>query len=183
MTLKLNRDHPKQPINGWSFTEKQYGTVLKDPSLSGLIERIVNFRKFNMLPAGNPEHELAMQYLTTHPHLVLKNESIEVKEARNYLSIASWLRNAWETPPKLTGDNMEIKERIKICKACKFNDCSTDYDSDSIMRISVLASSIYDKELGQCVVHGWHNMVACKQDSVAQNELQPPTCWAGKKLF
>jgi hypothetical protein len=179
MRLKIDRDHSKQPINGWSFRE-EFGVTLKEDSLNEMLRRIVRFRESNMLPVGDPEHELALQYSQTHPHLVVRTESCIVKESREMLEFMQWLTDIWKCPPKLISDKAEIQRRSKACISCKWNDSDFACTPDNMRRIYAVSGATSSDRIHRCVIHGWHNIVGCRLSKTEKNEHQPEHCWAGE---
>jgi hypothetical protein len=181
MRLKIDRNHSKQPVAGWSFNETSFGVILKEDSLDGILARIVRFRKSNMLPVGDPEHELAMQYTATHPHLVIRTESSVVRESRDILEFMEWFAKTWQTPPPMLADKAAIKERADICRKCQWND--TDFDFQAVenkARLFALSGATSEDGLSRCVIHGWHNLIGCRLRKTEKNEEQPAHCWAGE---
>lgn len=181
MRLKIDRDHSKQPINGWSFNEESFGIVLKEGTMQAMLDRIVRFRKSNMIPVGDPEHELAMQYTTTHPHLVIRTESSVVRESRDILEFMEWLTKTWQTPPALIADKSTIKDRADICRTCQWNDTNFMLSTpENKSRLFAISGATSEDGLSRCVIHGWHNLIGCRLRKTEKNEEQPAHCWAGE---
>lgn len=117
MKLLLNKDQKRLPIGGHHFI--QHGITFKAETFDKVVAEIVDFRRNNNRPIGNPDQEVLTFYLQNWPYMVVVDESQDVrKEDDAYIAWRDAVYELWAHPPKKFVAEKEAEDRWKICETC-----------------------------------------------------------------
>lgn len=163
-----------------------HGANFYDGSIDKVLNAVANFRAENSLPLGDPEHELAEQYMAIAPWLVYEGPDHSLPEQQ---LIAEWIMRHWGRQTESHGIFTDIpKNRQEVCRTCPHfaHDPSLDgdrYARTANGRAAVLAG---DKDWhihGVCRHHHWPVLIASRlvKPEVLATPESPVHCWANPK--
>jgi len=182
MRLRINTSHHSQPEGGWGYVIPDGPTLSSsktgEPGLRELLKKIVEHRANNGLPAGDPEHDVAMVYATKCPWLVTEEPDIEVLSN----DPEPWIHHLWRSHPLKRAETRVRDERFEQCQKCiHFEPLDTDSLTDEAARRLLLMNPAKHRiEHGWCLLRGWIPSVAVQiMDpwEFADWTKKDPCCW------
>lgn len=155
--FKLNPDQQLRPIGGHHFAT--HGITFRDEHFDGLCAKIAAFRLDNMIPSGDPKHEVLSYYAEKFPFMVLRDpDQRKVAPDDAYHQWARWIGRAWRNPPRSIVASKEAEMRMDVCKTCPHNQAmkfKKTPESESLEQRAYLLRRGYErpKETGFCDLH------------------------------
>ncbi len=162
MKLRINTSHQSQPHGGWGYAIPE-GPVLSsdkigEPGLRDLLKQIRTHRASNGMPAGDPEHDVAMVYAKDFPWLI--KEVADEEPDPNYAE--EWIHATWRSFPMGMAEIRSRDDRFAQCEKCvHFEKLDLETLTDEASRRLVLMNPGKSRtEHGWCQLRGWIPSVA-----------------------
>lgn len=188
MKLRINTKHHSQPDGGWGYVIPDGPTLHSDktgePGLRDLVAQIKEHRANNGLPAGDPQHDIALVYAEKFPWLILEVEDDSDPEDN---SEEVWIHNLWRSTPLVLAEIRVRDDRFAQCEKCihfRPLDVSTLTD-EAARRLFLMNPAKSRKENGWCDLRGWIPSVAVQiQDpwKFADWTKKVPECWLDSEI-
>lgn len=183
MRLTFNRSHQSPPEGGWSYPTEE-GPTLSSPKIGGpglddLLGQIKVYRESNGIPLGDPEHDLAVHYMSICPWLIDYHDD---EPAVKSTGPEPWVHRAWASFPIQMAETRAIDERFTKCVGCD-NFKPIDYDSisnEGARRLLIMNPAKQRSEHGWCSLRQWVCSVAVQvQDPsiLAASKQKEDCCW------
>jgi hypothetical protein len=143
-----------------------------------LIKQLKEHRLSNGLPAGEPEHDIAMIYAKDFPWLI--EEIADGIEDDNYPE--AWIHATWRSYPMGMAETRLRDERFAQCEKCPhFDTLDTDtLANEAARRLLLMNPGKSRPEHGWCQLRGWIPSVACQvldPWKLADWTKKDPDCW------
>lgn len=169
--MPLIRDHPQQPLGGHLFADPS-GHSIRAKDIDVLLARIIDYRRANGLPPGNPEAEVERDYRTRFPWLVSNVGTIATPPED---PVTKWVKRLWKLPPKKWVETVEREARAETCITCPHHKEWTP-GVDLGRRITIIGAGRERGGLGRCS----HFNTACGlMVAIQDHDLPdaPACCW------
>ena len=173
----------------WSFVQDNH--IFSAKTLSLLIEALKRYRKNGLKPEGDPEHEIALEYLKTHPWLVeeLDDEAIQKED-----HTLSFIRRVWSgeiaSSRREKDDEFAVK-KMSVCHGCPAFSPAKFGDGEQTRRAYILTNHMIAKKIpitadaiskmGYCTHHKWVCSVAASipvdDAKMIASPDSPAICW------
>lgn len=187
MKYRIDTKHQSQPAGGWGYAVPD-GPILSsekvgEPGLRELIGKIKDHRSSNGLPAGDPEHDIAVAYATKCPWLIV--EQPDGPESDTYAE--DWVSLAWKSYPMQQAEARVRDERFAQCEKCiHFEPLPMDAMSrEAVRKLLCLNPHKSRVEHGWCQLRGWVPSVAAQvldPWNLADWTKKTPECWLDREV-
>ena len=165
-------DHARQPVGGHTFKD-QSSHVIEAPTLRGLVTAIKQYRKNNGYPSGNPEAEVELAYMKSHPWMVSKEgekPSIPPPDPLN-----RWIDSLWRKPPKNLRDDLISSARLEVCMKCPHHRTDLSATTEDTRRLIILSGDRFIPHAGYCTKLHYACGMAVLTDPMPDDP--PDGCW------
>lgn len=178
--LRLIRDHAKTPLGGHGYAP----SGIRGGSIDEVLNKMSEYRAANALPLGDPEQDLAEDYLLRARWLVKDCPDREITFGQK---VAETTMAIWRSyPKKLEVRSPEVESRLGVCAACP-HACAiampaSTYGLAADNRAVLFTGLTHYASHKACDHHKWMNAmgVLLKHPLIIALLPSPQMCWVQK---
>lgn len=179
---------------GWVFPDPVTGVKIKGANFAGLLSAVVEYRRVNALPAGNPEREVKVFLCRSNPMLcrsggfrILGSANLVAEEPKPDAALTEraleWARHRLTAYPVAPPSVDEMRRRADACRQCVLNvkasGCFSCRTMAAIMvrKLSEKLPLLVGRRLGVCSNYAWFNKIAVSAGDIQSDGAAPEGCW------